>query len=158
MQKLYIHSNFSLVGFGALKKHILTNIADFVILTQLGPIFFTNSGYFITYLATGDKLVTIGDLGCIFKRFISIHTSLWWIFGHWGSIFWQILTISYFWQPSGQFLTNFLYFFNYLATGDKLGTTGDLGCKWKSFISIHTSLWWTLGQWRSIFWKILTIL
>ena len=43
---------------------------------RLGP-FFMNLGYFSTYLATGDKLVTIGDLGYISKRFISIHTSPW---------------------------------------------------------------------------------
>ena len=94
MQKLYIHSYFTFMDFGALKKHILTNIADFGILTLLGPICFTNLGYFVTYLATGDKLGTIGDPCCICKRFISIHTSLWWILWHWGNIFWQILTIS----------------------------------------------------------------
>ena len=75
MQKVYIHSYFSLVDFWALRKHMVTNIDDFVILTPPGSIFlriwyifhlfghwgqfFMNFGYFFTYFATGDKLGTI---------------------------------------------------------------------------------------------------
>ena len=55
---------------------------------------FMNLGHFFTYLTTGDKLVTIGYLGCMSKMFISINTSLWWILWHRGNLFWQILTIS----------------------------------------------------------------
>ena len=39
IQKVYIHSYFTLVDCGALRKHIVTNIDDFVNLTPLGPIF-----------------------------------------------------------------------------------------------------------------------
>ena len=62
--------------------------------------YFMNMEYFVTYLTTGHKLVIIGDLGCISKRFISIHTSLWVILGHWWIIFWKILTIFKFWPLS----------------------------------------------------------
>ena len=37
----------------------------------MGPIF-NEFGIFFNYLATGDKVRTIGDLCCICKRFISI--------------------------------------------------------------------------------------
>ena len=39
--------------------------------------FLINLWYIFIYLFTGDKLMTIEDLGCISKRFISIHTSFW---------------------------------------------------------------------------------
>ena len=71
MQNVYIHSYFTFVDFGSLRKHILTNIDDFVILTPLGDIFY-ESGIFFTYLATGDKLVTIADLGRISKGLYSL--------------------------------------------------------------------------------------
>ena len=58
-----------------------------------GGQFWINLGYSISYLATGDKLGTISDLGCKCKRCISIDTSLWYIFGHWGSIYLKIFTI-----------------------------------------------------------------
>ena len=64
MQKLYIHSYYSLVDFGALKEHIKKNIDDLVIFTFLGGQLVKNLEHFVTYLASGDKLWTIGDLGC----------------------------------------------------------------------------------------------
>ena len=45
--------------------------------------------YLFTYLATGDKLGAIGDIGWKCKRFIFIlHFDGY--FGPWGSIFWKI--------------------------------------------------------------------
>ena len=64
------------MDFGALNEHILKNIEDLVISM------FYESGIFVTDLTTGDKLVIIGDLGCMSKMFISINTSLWWILWH----------------------------------------------------------------------------
>ena len=61
IKTLCIHSYFTLVDFGTLKQHILTNIDDLVILTPLGQCL-TNLVYFVTYSATGDKFGTIGDL------------------------------------------------------------------------------------------------
>ena len=46
--------------------------------------------------------------------------------------------------PWGQFETNVVYFFTYLATGDKLGTIGDLGWKYKYLypFMLHFSTFW----------------
>ena len=81
IQNVYIHSYFTLIDFGALRKHIVTTNGDFVNLIPPWGQFLTNFGYFVTYLATGDKVRTIRDLGCKFKSFISIHTWQWWILG-----------------------------------------------------------------------------
>ena len=61
----------------------LATVSNFLFLMTMGYFstlfghweqFLMNLGYLSNYLATGEKLVTIGDLGCISKRFISIHT------------------------------------------------------------------------------------
>ena len=115
-----------------------------------GPIL-NEFGIFDHLFGHWRQIKTIRDLVIKYKRFISIHISLWWNFGHWGSIYLKIFTIFNCEPSGGQLWINLGYFITYFFNGNKLGTHSGLGCKCKRFISIHTSLWWIFWLWRSKF-------
>ena len=52
--KLYINSYFILIDYGALKKHILTNIDDLIILTYPGAIFYESWMFFYLFSHWGQ--------------------------------------------------------------------------------------------------------
>ena len=117
----------------------------------------TNLVYFVTYSATGDKFGTIGD---IVENAKALYPFILHFDGFWGIVeayfkkYWGFSNFDIHWDKC---FMNLGHFKTYLTTGDKLVTIGYLGCMSKMFISIHTSLWWILRHWMTIFKTILTI-
>ena len=144
IQKVYIHSYFTLIDCGALRKHIVTNIGDFVILTPPGANFleiwdiFTPIWPLVTNL--GQFVIWIGNENALYPFILHFD----WFWGIEEAYFDKYWRFNNFYTPWSQFFMNLWYFFTYFANGYKLLAIGDLGCISKMFISIHTSLWWIL--------------